>query len=122
LEHLFLFGFVEFAFLGNPIHFGHGLHCGYPCHCHFRVESDDRKRRLDFTQSRRFLGVGCYTVAYLGKLGVPFFVTIPIAGLLTAVLGLFVGLPSLRVKGIYLAIATLAAHFILSFYSVNGPP
>ena len=62
-----------------------------------------------------FLGVGCYTVAYLGKLGVPFYVTIPVAGILTAMLGVIVGLPSLKVKGIYLAIATLAAHFILSF-------
>ena len=62
-----------------------------------------------------FLGVGCYTVAYLGKMGLPFFVTLPLAGLLTAALGLVVGLPSLRVKGIYLAVATLAAHFILTF-------
>lgn len=62
-----------------------------------------------------FLGVGCYTVAYLGKMGVPFYVTIPIAGSLAALLGVIVGLPSLRVKGIYLAIATLAAHFLLSF-------
>lgn len=62
-----------------------------------------------------FLGVGCYTVAYLGKMGVPFYVTIPIAGCIAALLGVIVGLPSLRVKGIYLAIATLAAHFLLSF-------
>jgi branched-chain amino acid transport system permease protein len=62
-----------------------------------------------------FLGVGCYTVAYFGKMGVPFFVTLPLAGLVTAGLGLVVGLPSLRVKGIYLAVATLAAHFILTF-------
>lgn len=62
-----------------------------------------------------FLGVGCYTVAYLGKMGVPFWLTLPAAGLLTAALGVVVGLPSLRVKGIYLAVATLAAHFILSF-------
>jgi branched-chain amino acid transport system permease protein len=62
-----------------------------------------------------FLGVGCYTVAYLGKMGVPFYVTLPLAGLVTAGLGVIVGLPSLRVKGLYLAIATLAAHFILTF-------
>ena len=62
-----------------------------------------------------FLGVGCYTVAYLGKMGMPFWLTLPIAGLLTAALGVVVGLPSLRVKGIYLAVATLAAHFILTF-------
>jgi branched-chain amino acid transport system permease protein len=62
-----------------------------------------------------FVGVGCYTVAWLAKQGVPFYATLPIAGLLTAALGLIVGLPSLRVKGIYLAVATLAAHFILTF-------
>lgn len=62
-----------------------------------------------------FLGVGCYTVAWLARFGLPFYVTIPAAGLLTAAIGLVVGLPSLRVKGLYLAIATLAAHFILTF-------
>lgn len=62
-----------------------------------------------------FLGVGCYTVAWLAKQGVPFYLALPAAGLITALLGLLVGLPSLRVKGLYLAIATLAAHFILTF-------
>ena len=62
-----------------------------------------------------FLGVGCYTVAWLGRLGAPFWLALPAAGLLSAALGLIVGLPSLRVKGIYLAVATLAAHFVLTF-------
>jgi branched-chain amino acid transport system permease protein len=62
-----------------------------------------------------FIGVGCYIVAWLAKEGMPFYVTIPAAGLATALLGVLVGLPSLRVKGIYLAIATLAAHFVLTF-------
>ena len=62
-----------------------------------------------------FVGVGCYTVAWLAKHGVPFYATIPIAGLFTALVGAVVGLPSLRVKGIYLAIATLAAYFLLTF-------
>ena len=62
-----------------------------------------------------FLGVGCYAVAWLGKMGAPFYVALPIAGMLSALLGVVVGLPSLRVKGLYLAIATLAAHFILTF-------
>jgi branched-chain amino acid transport system permease protein len=62
-----------------------------------------------------FLGVGCYTVAWLAKLGVPFYFALPLGGLLAAAIGILVGLPSLRVKGIYLAIATLAAHFILTF-------
>ncbi|CAN7742787.1 branched-chain amino acid ABC transporter permease [Variovorax sp. LjRoot290] len=62
-----------------------------------------------------FMGVGCYTVAWLAKHGIPFFVALPAAGLLAALIGVLVGLPSLRVKGLYLAIATLAAHFILTF-------
>ncbi|CAN7747257.1 branched-chain amino acid ABC transporter permease [Variovorax sp. LjRoot84] len=62
-----------------------------------------------------FMGVGCYTVAWLAKHGIPFFVALPAAGMLAALIGVLVGLPSLRVKGLYLAIATLAAHFILTF-------
>ena len=62
-----------------------------------------------------FVGVGCYTVAWLSRQGVPFYLALPLAGLLSAALGLLVGLPSLRVKGIYLAVATLAAHFVLTF-------
>lgn len=62
-----------------------------------------------------FLGVGCYTVAWLSRFGVPFYITLPAGGAVAALIGLLVGLPSLRVKGLYLAIATLAAHFILTF-------
>ena len=62
-----------------------------------------------------FLGVGCYAVAWLAHRGVPFYAALPAAGLITACIGVVVGLPSLRVKGVYLAIATLAAHFILTF-------
>jgi branched-chain amino acid transport system permease protein len=60
-----------------------------------------------------FLAVGAYTTAILeAKIGVPFYLAIPAAALVTAVFGLLFGLPSLRLKGLYLAIATLAAHFI----------
>lgn len=62
-----------------------------------------------------FLGVGCYSVAWLARHGVPFFLALPIAGGVAGLLGLIVGMPSLRVKGLYLAIATLAAHFVLTF-------
>src|SRR4051794_3929685 len=57
-----------------------------------------------------FLAVGAYTTALLeAKVGMPFFLAIPTAALVTAVFGLLFGLPSLRLKGLYLAIATLAA-------------
>ena len=62
-----------------------------------------------------FLGVGCYTAGWLAQRGVPFWLTLPAAGAMAALLGIVVGLPSLRVKGLYLAIATLAGHFVLSF-------
>ena len=62
-----------------------------------------------------FMGVGCYTVAALAKVDVPFYLALPLAGLVSALVGLIVGVPSLRIKGLYLAVATLAAQFILLF-------
>jgi branched-chain amino acid transport system permease protein len=63
-----------------------------------------------------FLAVGAYTTAILeAKVGAPFYVAIPLAAALTSLFGLLFGLPSLRLKGLYLAIATLAAHFITTY-------
>lgn len=63
-----------------------------------------------------FMGVGAYGVAWFSAhTGLPFYVCLPLSGLLAAGAGVVVGLPSLRIKGLYLAIATLAAQFILSF-------
>jgi branched-chain amino acid transport system permease protein len=62
-----------------------------------------------------FMGVGCYTAAFFAQRGVPFYLTIPMGGLVAAFLGLVVGIPSLRIKGLYLAVATLAMQFILVF-------
>lgn len=67
-----------------------------------------------------FVGVGAYTVAILQtRLGLPFWVTIPAAGIFAAVIGIAFGLPSLRIRGLYLVIATLAAQFILHFVFVH---
>ena len=60
-----------------------------------------------------FLGVGAYTQAALTQAGVPFPLALAAAGLLSAAVGMVVGLPALRVKGIYLGIATLAFGFIV---------
>lgn len=59
-----------------------------------------------------FLGVGAYTEAYLAGRGWPFPLALVTAAGLSAAAGVVVGLPALRVKGIYLAIATLAFGFI----------
>jgi branched-chain amino acid transport system permease protein len=60
-----------------------------------------------------FLGVGAYTQAVLAGLGWPFPLSLACAALLSAAVGAVVGLPALRVKGIYLGIATLAFGFIV---------
>jgi len=60
-----------------------------------------------------FLGVGAYTQAVLTNAGVPFPIALACAGALSAAVGMVVGLPALRVKGIYLGIATLAFGFIV---------
>ena len=55
-----------------------------------------------------FLGIGAYTNSILLSHGVPFLLSLPAAGLFTAVFGAAIGLPTLRMSGLYLAIATLA--------------
>jgi branched-chain amino acid transport system permease protein len=67
-----------------------------------------------------FLAVGGYTTAFLaGRMGLPFPLVIPAAGLVTALVGMVFGVPSLRLKGLYLAVATLAAHFVIEFTVVH---
>jgi len=60
-----------------------------------------------------FFGFGAFASAGLVEHGVPVPLAIPLAGLATALVGLVFGLPAARLKGLYLAIATLAAQFIL---------
>ena len=63
-----------------------------------------------------FLAVGAYSTAFFaGRLGLPFLLVIPLAGLSSALAGMVFGIPSLRLKGLYLAVATLAAHFVIEF-------
>ena len=66
-----------------------------------------------------FLAVGAYTTAYLGNHGLPFMVACPASGIVAALAGMVFGIPSLRLKGLYLAMATLAAHFIVEFTAVH---
>ena len=60
-----------------------------------------------------FLAVGAYTEALLQAAGMPFIVSLSSAALLSAAVGIIVGLPALRLKGIYLAIATFAFNVIV---------
>jgi branched-chain amino acid transport system permease protein len=60
-----------------------------------------------------FMGVGAYTQGVLTSMGVPFPVALIAAIAVSAGVGVVVGVPALRVKGIYLGIATLAFGFIV---------
>lgn len=60
-----------------------------------------------------FVGVGAYAQAFLTNAGLPFPLAMLCAAVLAALVGVVVGLPALRVKGIYLGIATLAFGFIV---------
>jgi branched-chain amino acid transport system permease protein len=67
-----------------------------------------------------FMTVGGYVSALLvGHFGWNFFLALPIAALAAGLVGLFFGLPSLRVKGFYLVMATLAAQFIIPWVTRN---
>jgi len=69
-----------------------------------------------------FMSVGAYTAANLiTKLDAPFWIAIPAGGAMAALIGAVVGIPSLRIKGLYLAIATLAAQLIIE-WTINHTP
>ena len=67
-----------------------------------------------------FMGLGAYTVAIMQtRWGTPFALNLFAGGVVAMLGGMIVGIPSLRVKGLYLAIATIAASFIAHFLFAN---
>ena len=63
-----------------------------------------------------FLAIGAYTTVILTlHLNAPFIVVVPTAAISGAIVGFIVGLPSLRFRGVYLAISTLAMHYAIIF-------
>ena len=72
-----------------------------------------------------FMAVGAYTAAVLtNRLGFPFLAGLVCSGFSAGLVGLIFGIPSVRVKGFYLAITTIAAQFIIiwiiNHWSVTG--
>lgn len=61
------------------------------------------------------LAIGAYATAWLAKKGVPFIVVIPASGAVAALVGCLIALPALRLKGLYLALATLSFFVIVDF-------
>ena len=67
-----------------------------------------------------FFGVGAYSAAILATaVGFPFWLSVPAAGVITALVGIIFGIPSIRLKHLYLTIATLAGQFIIQYLFVN---
>ena len=62
------------------------------------------------------MAAGAFTVGILFKeVQAPFWITLPAAALVGALLGVIFGLPSLRLRGLYLAVSTLALHFLVVY-------
>jgi len=70
-----------------------------------------------------FMGVGAYACYKLTSIfpGINIIVHIALSGFFAAAVGVLFGLPSLRIKGFYLAVATLAAQFFLSWCFIRVP-
>jgi branched-chain amino acid transport system permease protein len=78
--------------------------------------------QLNIGQSA-FVMVGAFTSAFLNsKFGLPFWATFIPAGLAAATVGVFFGIPSVRLKGLYLALTTLGAQIILAWIALFGFP
>src|SRR5438045_7361037 len=73
-----------------------------------------------------FFAIGAYTSAIcMLRFGLPFWVALPLAGLVSAAIGFLLGVPALRLSGFYLAVATLGFGIavplvILNSESVSG--
>jgi len=68
------------------------------------------------------MSVGAYTAANLiTRLHAPFWLAVPVGGMMAAAIGAVIGVPSLRIKGLYLAIATLAGQLIIE-WTINHVP
>ena len=68
-----------------------------------------------------FVGIGAYTTAILSSNGFPVWLTLPSAVTITSLVGFAVGLPCLRLKGLYLAVATLAFAWAIPELILKSP-
>ena len=66
-----------------------------------------------------FLGIGAYTAAILMKLGLSFWLVLPMAAVLCFLVGLVIGFPALRVQHHYLAFATLGFNVLTYLFFRN---
>ncbi len=67
-----------------------------------------------------FFCIGAYTEAILAtRLGMSFWIALPLGGLMAAAIGLLVAMPTLKLRGTYLAIVTLGFSEIIRLVALN---
>lgn len=76
--------------------------------------------QINIAQSA-FVGVGAFAAAKLATLGMPFWVVIPLAALISGAVSVLFALPASRVKGFYLALTTLAAQVLFPIVILGLP-
>lgn len=74
-----------------------------------------------------FVAIGAYVTAFLVENGISYWLCLPIAGTMAALAGIMIGLPALRIRGHYLALATLSFAYIvylilIHWESLTGGP
>jgi len=67
------------------------------------------------------MAIGAYSSIHLARLGIPFELVLVGAGLVSAVIGSLFGAAALRVKGLYLVMATLAMQYLVDWVIINVP-
>jgi branched-chain amino acid transport system permease protein len=74
---------------------------------------------LSFAHSA-FMGIGAYATAiFMERLQLPFVLALPLAGFVSAAIGVCVGLPAVRVRGLYLALVTIACLYFFAWIFVH---
>jgi branched-chain amino acid transport system permease protein len=76
--------------------------------------------QINIAQSA-FVGVGAFAAAKLATYGLPFWIIIPLAALITGLVSVVFALPAARVKGFYLALTTLAAQVLFPIVILGLP-
>ncbi|PJI40923.1 branched-chain amino acid ABC transporter permease [Ferrovibrio sp.] len=76
--------------------------------------------QINIAQSA-FVGVGAFAAAKLSSYGLPFWVVLPLAAVITGLVSVLFALPAARVKGFYLALTTLAAQVLFPIVILGLP-
>jgi branched-chain amino acid transport system permease protein len=76
--------------------------------------------QINIAQSA-FVGVGAFTAAKFASFGLPFWIVIPAAAVVTGAVSIVFALPAARVKGFYLALTTLAAQILFPIVILGLP-